>query len=362
MKKNATCNSLILSLFMVIAVTLCACQGKQVKGNEKLTVGVIVPLTGQLSYTGDFVKEALLISVDTSKVNLIFEDSKGTTKDGVSATNSAIQKGAKVIVSMTSFIAEAINPICEQRNITHFAFAFSPALAEKSNVLENFPSSTSEANEYIKYIDSLKIKSVCFMHHIEPDADWGYKKIIEPALNNKKISIINEPFQPDNLDFKNNIVRVKNAQTDLLIVQSYAYHFPNIINYYKTLSVQTPILCDLNFIDVLCFDPDVVKNLEDIPFLGVDFVISDTFDQYVKLYHTHYNKIPYAFSAYAYDLGHFLNQLAENKVPLNKKDIIRFNHDHPTSGICGNYTYSSQGIIETNYCILTIHDGKYAKY
>lgn len=354
--------SIVFSLFCVSIMILCACQGKQKRGNEKINVGVIVPLTGQLAYTGDFVKEALLMSVDTSKVNLIFEDSKGTTKDGVSATNTAIQKGADVIVSMTSFIAEAINPICEQRNITHFAFAFSPALAEKTNVLENFPSSTAEANEYINYIDSMRVKNVCFMRHIEPDADWGYNKIIKPALESKNVDIINEPFQPDNLDFKNNMLRIKNTNPDLLIVQSYAYHFPNIINYYKTLSIKTPILCDLNYIDVFSFGYDVVKNLEDIPFLGVDFVVSDAYGQYSKSYQKLYNKVPYAYSAYAYDLGHFFNQLAENKVPLNKQDIIRFNLEHPTDGICGQFAYSSQGVIETNYCVLKIHDGEYVKY
>ena len=362
MKNSAICKSMVFSLLCVSIMMLCACQGKQNKSKEIINIGVIVPLTGQLAYTGDFVKEALLMSVDTSKVNLIFEDSKGTTKDGVSATNTAIQKGADVIVSMTSFIAEAINPICEQRNITHFAFAFSPALAEKKNVLENFPSSTAEANEYIKYIDSTEVKSVCFMRHIEPDADWGYKKIIEPTLESKNVNIINEPFQPDNLDFKNNLLRIKNIKSDLLIVQSYAYHFPNIINYYKTLSIETPILCDLNYIDVFNFGPDVVKNLEDIPFLGVDFVISDAYDQYAKSYQKQYNKIPYAYSAYAYDLGHFFNQLAENNVPLNKQNIISFNHEHPTAGVCGKFAYSSKGIIETNYCILTIHDGEYIKY
>ena len=346
---------LLCSLLCVIVMSLCACHGKHGEGNEKINVGVIVPLTGQLGYTGEFVKEAFLMSVDTSKVNLIFEDSKGTTKDGVFATNSAIQKGAKVIVSMTSFIAEAINPICEQKNIPHFAFAFSPALAEKSNVLENFPSSVAEANEYINYIDSLGVKKVCFMRHIEPDADWGYNKIIEPALKDRNITVFNEPFQPDNMDFKNNMTRVKNTKSELLIVQSYAYHFPNIIGYYKSLSMDIPILCDLNYLDVFSFGPDVVKNL-------VDFVVSDAYEQYARSYQEQYNKSPYAYSAYVYDLGRFLNQLAENKVPLNKQDIIRFNQEHPTVGICGKFVYSSQGVVETNYCILTIHDGAYVNY
>lgn len=361
--KNLVIRKSLNCLFLIaVVISFCACHGNQSNGDVKMNVGIIVPLTGQLAYTGEFVKEAFLMSVDTSKVNLIFEDSKGTTKDGVFATNTAIQKGAKVIVSMTSFIAEAINPICEQKNITHFAFAFSPALAEKSNVLENFPSSVAEANEYVKYIDSLGVKNVCFMRHIEPEADWGYNKIIVPALKNRNITIFDEPFQPDNMDFKNNMTRVKNTNSELLIIQSYAYHFPNIIANYKSLSMDTPILCDLNYLDVFSFGPEAVKNLEDIPFLGVSYVVSDAYVQYANSYHEQYNKSPYAYSAYAYDLGRFFNQLVENKVPLNKQDIIRFNQEHPTVGICGNFVYSNQGVIESNYCILTIHDGEYVNY
>ena len=276
-----------IALLLIVAILLGGC--KQKKNNDKINIGVIVPLTGQLSYTGEFVQEALNMSVDTSKVNLIFEDCKGTTKDGITATKTAIQKGAKIIVSMTSFIAEAINPICQQKGCIHFAFAFSPALAEKNNVLENFPSSTAEA-------------------------DWAYNKIIAPTLKNKHITIFHEPFQPDNMDFKNNMLRVKKNKPELLIVQSYAYHFSNIIGNYKSLSIETPILCDLNYLDVFSFGPDAVKNLEDIPFLGVDFVITDAYEQYTKLYKERYNKIPYAYSAYAYDLGVFFNQLAENKI------------------------------------------------
>ena len=94
-----------IALLLIVAILLGGC--KQKKNNDKINIGVIVPLTGQLSYTGEFVQEALHMSVDTSTVNLIFEDCKGTTKDGITATKTAIQKGAKLIVSMTSFIAEA---------------------------------------------------------------------------------------------------------------------------------------------------------------------------------------------------------------------------------------------------------------
>lgn len=356
-----------LSLVLLVTVILFSFSGcnigkkKSSGDNNKISVAVIVPLTGGLSFAGDFVKKSMEMGIDTSKVSLFFEDSKGTAKDAVTATSKLINSNEiDIVVSMMTYISESINPICEQKNIPHFIYGFSPTITESSVAIRHFPSSVDEAKMYINYINENNYSDIVFFRHIEPDADWAYNNITAPQLlKNDSVELNDIAFNTNTKNFHNLATKLKQYNPELCIVQSYSFNFDNIISNLKSISYTNDILCDLNFVDVYNFSRDQQVKLEHIPFLGVTYVLNDSFAKYSKDYQEKYRSKPYVYGAFAYDLAILLNNL--NDINLTKNSIIEYCETTNINGVSDRITYDKNGNLQIKYDFLEIVEGEFVK-
>jgi ABC-type branched-chain amino acid transport systems, periplasmic component len=339
----------------LIAVALIAILGwfffeqQNQKNNQQeiIKVGVVLPLTGNLSFIGDFVKNSLLL-VRTDSVEFIFEDCGGNPKDAVTSTKKLIEQNQVAsIISVLSFLSESVNSICENKNVKHFIFAFSPSLVEKSNIIRPFVSSTEEAKMIVSFINEKKMKKVAFLRHIEPDAEYAFKNTIQPMLNQSNVEIVDLPFNNQTTkDFKNDILKLKNSNVELVIIQSLAYNISNIMSAYTEYSLSTPILGDINFLDI---HDDVTKEkVNNIPFIGLSYVLSDEYSMYANKYLETYNIEPFALGACAFDLVLILKHL----VPKEKQSFISNANSLDIKGVTGKIQYNTNGDQIIHYTIL----------
>ena len=350
---------LLVSLVIaIVGVTLSfySCSEKAI--NEK-KVGLILPLSGDLAFVGEFMKNSILL--DSTNVTYIIEDCQGETRLATMAANKLINTDkVSAVVTALSFLSESVNPICEKAKIPHYILSFSPVLVEKDNVIQPFISTRFESEAFVEYIKQNNYRKVAFLRHQEPDATYGFENIIKPQLEKLGFTVIDISFNNATIkDFKPEVLKIKQTAPDLVIIQSLAYNIPNIVSALKAYNISFPILGDVNFLDIQ--DSQTMDLVEGIPFVGLQSLLSQNYQTYKKKYTEKYKKSPFALGSFAYDLGHYLQYIPSNSNIDNILSII--NEVKDSSLVNDNTIRFNEGGQENVACkILTFHNREIVEF
>lgn len=349
---------ILIYLFIASSFLFVACtNGSQ---TEKIKVGVLMPLTGDIAFLGQSFTNAILMNVDTSKVELFIQDTQGEPKVAVNILNQMLAtKKIDVVVSLKPAVSESINPILEVKSIPHFVFAFSPEITLANNVIKQYPSSDDEVLNYLSYAETHNVKNIVFLRHMFPDAELAFKTIVEPKSKEMGITVTDIPFDLSTKDFNNLANKVKSYNPELIVVQSLSYNFLNIVKSFYHAGILDKMLGDLNFGDLYTYDFTTVKEMDNIPFLGLSYVLSDEYKIFEAKYLEQYGEKPNIFAAYPYDVMTIINNI--DKSGMTKEDIIKYYQENIIKGVTGRMWYDPQGDQIIEYEILKYHNGIFIK-
>lgn len=341
---------------LVFAVFLTKCKNEST--SDKIRVGVVMPLTGDLAFLGQPFTNAILMNTDTSKVQLFIQDTKGEPKIAINIINQMISaNNIDAVISLKPAISETINPILEAKGITHFVFAYSPEITDAKNVIKLYPSSDDEDMAYLNYAKEKDMKSIVFLRHMFPDAELGYKTVVVPKSKELGITVFDEPFDEATKDFNNLTQKVKGYNSDMIVVQSLAYNFVNIVKSFQHSGIRDKMLGDLNFNDLYTYDYEIVKEMENIPFLGLSYVLSEEYDQFDKAYMEKYKEKPTVSAAFPYDVMTVVNNMKDSGT--KKDDIIKYYNSHEVNGVTGRIVFNDKGKQAVKYQILRYINGEF---
>lgn len=346
--------------FAIVAFSVILLGCKNDKSSDKIRVGVVMPLTGELAFLGQPFTNAILMNTDTSKVELFIQDTKGEPKIAINIINQMIASNdIDVVISLKPAVSETINPILEAKGITHFVFAYSPKITEAKNVVKLYPSSDDEDLSYLNYAKENGFKSVVFLRHMFPDAELGYKTVVVPKSKEYGLIVYDEPFDEATKDFNNLTQKVKNYNSDLIVVQSLAYNFVNIVKSFQHSGIRNKMLGDLNFNDLYTYDYEIVKEMENIPFLGLSYVLSDEYKQFDKAYFEKFNEKPTVSAAFPYDVMTVVNNMKESGI--QKEDIVKYYQNNIVNGVTGRLVFNENGKQDVKYEILRYVNGEFTR-
>ena len=348
-------------LFLFLFVFFAALTGcKNDHSSDKIRVGLVMPLTGGVAFLGQPFTNAIVMNTDTSKVQLFIQDTKSEPKTAISVVNQMITVDkVDVVISLKPVISETFNPILEAKGITHFVFAYSPEITDASNVMKIYPSSDDEDMSYLKYAQDKGYKSIVFLRHMFPDAELGYKTVVIPKSKEYGLTVYDEPFDEATRDFNNLSLKVKSYDSDLIVVQSLAYNYVNIIKSFQHTGIKNKMLGDLNFNDLYTYDYEILKDMENIPFLGLSYVLSDEYAEFDKAYIEKYNEKPTVSAAFPYDVMTVINNMKESGT--KKQDIIKYYNEHEVNGVTGRISFNEKGKQEVKYEILRYINGEFKR-
>ena len=345
-----------MSLCAIFCFFVCSCDSNE--KSDKIHVGVLMPLTGDIAFLGQSFTNAILMNVDTTRVKLFIQDTKGEPKTAVNILNQMIAtNGLDVVVSLKPAVSESINPILEAKGIPHFVFAFSPEITNANNVIKQYPSSDAEDMAYLNYALSNEKKNIVFLRHIFPDAELAYKTIVVPNAQKMGLNVHDVPFDLSVKDFNNLTQKVKSLNPDLIVVQSLSYNFLNIVRSFHHAGILDKMFGDLNFGDLYTYDFATVKEMDNIPFLGLSYVLTESYKIFEKQYLKKYGDRPNILAAYPYDVMTIINNL--NKSGVKKEDIIKYYNDNVVNGVTGRLWYDKKGNQNIDYQIMSYHDGQF---
>ena len=347
----------IFILLVLICAICSACTNQN--QNDKIKVGVLMPLTGDIAYIGQSYVNAMQMVVDENNVELIIEDTKSEVKTAISALNKMLAfDKIDVVVSAVPAVSEGINPILEDKGILHYALTFSPEISQKNNVIKLFPSSDEEVRSYMNYAIEKKFHDVVFLRHMFPDAELAFKTVVAPESKALGLNITDVPFDLATRDFNNLAAKVKSLHPELVVVQSLSYNFYNISKSFLHAGIIDKMLGDLNFGDLYSYSVEEADELNGIPFLGLSYVMSNRYNTFKEQYIAKYNSEPHYLSAFLYDVTITLNHLKTSGI--SKNDIIQYYNSNTIVGVTAEeikFDHNGDQIVE--YDVLTFNNGDY---
>lgn len=233
-------------VFLLLLIICISCS----KNENIVRVGVILPLTGQMSKYGK-TSEAALTSMleilnkerlDNNKplLKLIIEDDKLESQAGVSALNKLINvdKVSVVIGSMASSITLAMAPIAESKKVVLISPGSSnPKITESGDfifrtVLSDDFEGAVAANIYKNNFHGQPLGIL----YINNDYGIGLKEVFKRNLDSK-IKTFEFPYSTDEKNFRSLLSKIKNSQCQVVYLIGY-YEMIQIFQQAKELNLK----------------------------------------------------------------------------------------------------------------------------
>ncbi|MFW6046821.1 MAG: ABC transporter substrate-binding protein [Candidatus Woesearchaeota archaeon] len=322
------------------------------KETDVIKIGVILPLTGNLSFMGEQERNGMMLAQDEinengKKVSLYIEDSKSNAKDGVSAAIKLIKRDkVDLLITSTTGISLAVKPIAEKNNIDLVAYCQDPDIAKQSDyVTRLYLGLNDEAKAFVGYIESVSDKRIAILYNQVEAWEKIVNNILEPTVtdNNHQL-VFKENYPVGKQDLKNIVAKLKSADADILILLSYGFEFPSLF----PLFIENNILQETVIMGGWGFLYPNIKDewLEDILVSGPPFVFEkntlvNRFSEKYKKQYGNYGNYDAAMAYNVIDVIYRFYDKSEIKSGERFKKLIK--NTKIEESVVGAYTIDQNG-------------------
>jgi len=346
----------LILIIAALAVLLVVTQTK--RGPEEIKIGAILPLTGEAAKYGKSAKRGIDLALEEinakggikgKKLTIIYEDSKGNPKEGVSAILKLItvHKVPAILGAMSSSVTLAIAPIAEENKIVLLSPASSsPKITHAGDyIFRNCYSDIYEGKKMAHYIyNETRYKKVAIIH-INNDYGIGLREAFRDEFNKlggKVVAV--ETYDFGATDFRTQLSKIKESDPDAIYIVGYS-EMGRLLVQAKELELRIPF-----FSCIMFEDPDILKVAGDIA-EGVVYTYpsynpksrEDVVANFINIFEKKYNQKPDGFAANAYDALKILALAIEKgggKSEQIKKALYSIK-DYP--GVTGKTSFDGNG-------------------
>ena len=373
MSKKQVWLVVIVVLLVVVATLVVNKSGRE---NDEVTVGAILPLTGDAGSYGVGLKRGMDLALDAINLNdgikgrdliIAYEDSQADPAKAVSAFNKlrSVDGVPMVLGAMFSAGTLAIAPIAERsKTVLLSPTASAVELTDAGDyIFRIYPSDTYDGIYLAKYArDKLKAKKIAivFMQTASISA------IVDVFRENFEAAggqvVVAEAYNEGDVDFRSQLTKAKTLQPDVIFIPGYLKEMANLLRQAKELGVEGPFLSISTF-----FDPKLIE-LAGNAAEGVGFS-APAFDpesnlpvikKFVEAFRSKYGQEPDILAAYGYDVVNIAAkalQLAEDDLPGSIKSALYSIQGFP--GVTGETSFDENGDVKKQLRIMYVKDGQF---
>lgn len=309
---------IIWAITIIVIIVILLVLGKTYSGkNNEFTIGAILPMTGPAALWGETMKNGMQLALEENPgLNVLYEDSKSTAVDGISAYNILQNKYVDLTISELSIVAVPLSK---------------KALEEKQPLLVSLVAAknSSIVNEYTTryYTDPTNYATPAFTDSISPvlsakkiallyrNDDLGNSvkdKIQELSVKDGKQIVSIESFLPAEKDYNTVITKAKNSGAEVFIfVASTPGEALSIVKTASQLNIGMPIVES----SAVFADLDTRKQAGNIPFYSTsyDFSLPGKAEEFKSKYKAKFGKEPNFGSAFGYDIVNLVNRCKDKR-------------------------------------------------
>ena len=179
---------------------------KTVSANEKVKIGLLIPLTGKNSEIGESIINSTRLAINkinNSSIEIIPKDTESNPDSTLKSANELYREGVKIIIGPV--FNKNLIYLDELKEITFLSLT-NKSNNNSKNIINAGINATSQLIAIKKFIELNEIKKTIFL---TPDVD--YKNEIKIGISNSKIKIIkNYVYKTDPTKLTDQIEKITN--------------------------------------------------------------------------------------------------------------------------------------------------------
>lgn len=364
----------LVSFLLIGAMALSGCSGE-------IVVGAVVSQSGSLDSYGARVKNALDLAVEEinaaggikgGQIRLVYKDDATNAEMGRRVTTELIEEeGVKVIIGgISSRVAMAMAPICEQHRVVMFSPAAStPALTEAGlYVFRNYPSDVLEGTAMAKFAKDLGLERMIVF---ALDDDWGHgleSVFAEQYVGSSKFREVVQTFRwadGDISGFAAMAEKAKELAPDGIYIASYVDDLGALLQALSDAGVDAVTMgsSSVTHNELIAAAGPATDNLVyPQPVFDVDSAEPEV-SSFVSAYRAKFNEDPDIWAAHAYDAMKILAKAIEAGGTYHAdsvKDALAGVNNY--EGAAGRTDFDSNGDVVRYPRILIIREGDVMPY
>jgi len=350
-------------VILVVVAGVVAFQNKNNStNNQKIKVGVILPLSGQYAAYGESVRNSMNMSLNDLKnknVELVFEDDEFDSKKALSAYNKlqTVDK-ADIIIALASPVLEVLKPTINQTDELMFTVG-NEASIEKDNVFEIIPWAAGLFNDLGKEVSG-KYKKIAVVYTSEAQIFETNKGLFINGLQNQ--DYIEIPIS-SNSDTRTEVAKMLAEDVDAYTVFLTVDQGAKFLNEVAKQSGENrpQVICDGNI--ELTIGDYLGKVIDKNIFEGClsTMLADNTTKDFLQKYKETYKAEPNFLGVYGYDAIQVISKVlgAEKKTSWKKtledKKLV-------ITGASGKISFDETGSRVLENEVHIYKDGKFVKF
>ncbi len=362
-------------LFAAIAVAIvCAVafigyrlrQGSDGTSQGVVRVGAIIPQTGEVATYGDSLKKGFDLAAEDcgGQIQVIYEDSRASPKDGVTAMQKLLSQGVRHFLGdATSGVCLAIAPLANQNDaLLMISIATSDDLSRAGPyVFRNCPPNWKQAGAAAKFIaDDLKAKKVAIVFKAGPYGANLAAQFRKDAASRNLSIVLDEQYEPSLRDFTTIVEKLRSRSPDAVFVPGNYEETALLLRKAHELAISIPFIgTDGAYSEKLVELAGPAAEKFYLTMLGLD-KSSAFYQQFETAYKRRYGGEPNVFTAYGYEGASILFKVIRDggTVPDQRERLA----SGRWGGLLGQVSFDSQGQVVRSVQILQVHSGRFVAY
>jgi branched-chain amino acid transport system substrate-binding protein len=342
--------------------------------NDSITIGVVLPLTGDAAHWGLPPRDGAEMAVDEinraggiggRKLALVVEDDRCQPADGVSALNK-IMAGANpavVLGAVCSGVTLAMAPIAEaHKTVLISPASTSPKITDAGDfIFRVIPSGSLRGKVFADYLYNEKGLRKLAVLYIDNEGGIGGSNSFKAEFTRLGGTIaVEESYAQGATDIRAQLAKIKATDADGVMVGSYPPDTVLVLQQARELQLQLPLFIQTEAVQ----NPEVLRQAGDAA-NGVVYILAappsgEAPQKFTDAYETRFGRKPELFAAEGYDIVRLIAEAiaASNGTPLTGSSVRDFlYHVQDYAGASGAITFDKNGDVVKPFAIRTIEAG-----
>lgn len=309
----------VVALVVVIVLVSIKNFSSKTPMDNTFTIGAVLPLTGAAGLWGETIKNGMdLALAEKPNMKVIYEDSKGTAVDGLSAFNSLQTKGVDLSISAFSAVSVALSKVALDRKIPLVATMATADGIANPYTIRYYNNATIYAEPaFVSTSSPVQTSKKIGLLYRSDDLGVSLLKEVK-ALSAKygKDLVFAESFKQNETDYLTVLSKAKASGAEVLLFSDATpVEGVGILKKAIQLNIKIPLV----EVSAVFADLGNRKLVAGIPFYSTafDFSLPDRAVDFKAKYLAKYGKDANYAAAFAYDLINFIDGCSSQK-----KDIL----------------------------------------
>ncbi len=351
----------VIVFAMIVSAGYMFSMSKKPVVRETFKIGFIGPLTGDIGFLGEGMRNAMLIAKEElgdTKYNYeyIFEDTQNDPKIVVSAVEKLVSiDKVDAILTLGVNAGLVTSPIVEkENNVVHMSIAIEPWVSKGDTNFIHWTSSTKLNVLLIEEMQRRGIKTVGVFRTVSAEGYKVYAEDLFKGLKEAGIELVSDQtFLNGDKNFRTIIAKAKPSNPDIYVLFADTPELELLGKQIKEARIDTPLTSIESF--------EVSQNMD--LFEGYWFVsVAEPSHSFAESYMERHGERPPLCAPNAYDMVKLIVTAAENTHSSSKPTAIEVSRELKKiknfNGALGKLSVDESGIVQSEGSLKMIKNGK----